>query len=177
MTGPIDVIVCAPATEDLCREELARACGVRKIGALTDGVLVVPHGTETAPLAFARQALPRARVLRAESPSALADAVVQALDDDDARAWLSGALVVDVSLPDVLKTRAPSAHARAHPLEEGASHIRALLAVKREGRARKQGVAPVEAGAAERRLELLITEPWVGALSASHARSSDALSA
>jgi len=172
--------VCAPATEDLCREELARA-GARKPLALTEGVLVVPHGTETAGLAFSRQVLPRARFVQAESASALADAVARALDDDDERDWLSGALVVDVSLPDVLKTRARSAGGLAlpasHPLEEGVAHIRDVLALKRAGRARKKDVAPAAAGAAARRVELLVTDAWSGALSSSHARDDDALSA
>lgn len=168
-----DVLIGAPGTADLMLSELSRARGKKQIRTIAPGVLAVPAGTVSEGLVFVRQCVPRARFIEGASSSALADAVVKALDDTAEHAWLAGTLALEVSLPDV--ERKGSRPPEEHPLTSGAVHLTETLEKKRVGRAAKKGVAPDASGVATERLEIVVTDAWRAALASVPTPIGDAL--
>jgi len=183
--------LCQPSLEDVLQQELTASFRQRQVRVEAAGVLSVaasdrspgaltgrlPRGARASDddvidPAFARQVLPLAHRLEAPTRDELAARVFAHLSDDDERAFLEGALVVEVICADL--ARQGSRVLDAHPLEGFASDLQTLLETKAEGRARKHEVARRD-GPPERALTLLVTEAGGGFLAGASAPLGSAL--
>lgn len=122
-----------PAFTDILREEL----GGRRAREIMPGVVAHPKPGLEDPC-FARQVLPRAVRARGTGPSGLADAVLSALEEADARALYEGRARLDVLVPDFF--RKGSSAPVPHPLAPFAHSVGEALSGKAAGRARKRGI-------------------------------------
>lgn len=148
-----DVYLCTPGFEPELRREL-QTSGAKPV--VFAGGVASPGPRPLVDAVFARQVLPRSRLIEGVGPTALADAILDHCRPQEA-ALLSGRCLVQVFAPDFL--RRGSSRPEPHPLSSAVSELETLLQRKIEGRARKREVAPTAEG--ERyHLQVLLIDGW-----------------
>lgn len=148
-----DVYLCTPGFEPELRREL-QAAGAKPV--VFAGGVANPGPRPLVDAVFARQVLPRSRLLEGVGPTALADAILDHCRPQET-ALLSGRGVVQVFAPDFL--RRGSSRPEPHPLSSAVDELETVLQRKIDGRARKREVTPTAEG--ERfLLQVLLIDGW-----------------
>ncbi|MFZ9888030.1 MAG: SAM-dependent methyltransferase [Myxococcota bacterium] len=150
-----DVYLCSPGFEhDLSRE--VQSGGGRPT--VFPGGIVSAGARPVVDPVFARQVLPRARLLEGIGPTALADAILEHAGPQEG-ALLSGRSIVQVFAPDFL--RRGSSRPEPHPLSRAVSELASLLQRKIEGRARKKAVASTSTSEGHQwQMQVLLIDGW-----------------